>query len=223
MTIISKLVPSLRLSKTVCFFPGSISVSNFRLTRYYSTEKGSGLTKSEERADVSIDVRPLGEKIKETTKTVSYTGVILLGIGVTGIIFYYVFRELFSSNSANSIYSAALEKCKNDPRIEDALGAPIKGYGEETTRRRRTHVSHAVYEKDGAKHMRMRFYIKGIRNKAVVELDMKQNDYGNYMCRYLLVQLDDYSGKTFIIEDNRAELDHVKPDASGFPTLTLTQ
>lgn len=61
-----------------------------------------------------------------------------------------------------------------DPRVEDALGAPIKGYGEETTRRRRTHVSHAVYEKDGVKHMRMKFYIKGIRNKAVVELDMKQ-------------------------------------------------
>lgn len=58
--------------------------------------------------------------------------------------------------------------------MEDALGAPIKGFGEETSRRRRTHVSHAVYEKDGATHMRMRFYIKGIRNKAVVELDMKQ-------------------------------------------------
>lgn len=61
-----------------------------------------------------------------------------------------------------------------DPRVEDALGAPIKGYGEETTRRRRTHVSHAIYYKDGIKHMRMKFYIKGIRNKAVVELDMKQ-------------------------------------------------
>lgn len=61
-----------------------------------------------------------------------------------------------------------------DPRVEDALGPPIMGFGEETTRRRRTHVSHAVYEKDGVKHMRMRFYIKGIRNKGVVELDMKQ-------------------------------------------------
>lgn len=61
-----------------------------------------------------------------------------------------------------------------DPRIEDALGTPIKGYGEETTRRRRTHVSHAIYLRDGIKHMRMRFYIKGIRNKGVVELDMKQ-------------------------------------------------
>lgn len=61
-----------------------------------------------------------------------------------------------------------------DIRVLDALGAPIKGYGEETSRRRRTHVSHAVYEKDGIKHMRMRFYIKGIRNKGIVELDMKQ-------------------------------------------------
>lgn len=113
MTIISKLVPTLRLSKTVCIVQSSVLLPNFRFNRHYSTEKGSGLTKSEERADVSTDVRPLGEKVKEATKTVSYTGVILLGVGVTGIIFYYVFRELFSSNSANSIYSVALEKCKN--------------------------------------------------------------------------------------------------------------
>ncbi|KAL0849360.1 hypothetical protein ABMA28_013670 [Loxostege sticticalis] len=223
MTIISKILPTLRITKTIEFVPVLSQVANYRHSRCYSTDKDSSLAKSKERAEVSTDVRPIGEKIKETTKTVSYTGVILLGVGVTGVIFYYVFRELFSSNSANSIYSTALEKCKNDPRVEDALGAPIKGYGEETTRRRRTHVSHAVYEKDGVKHMRMKFYIKGIRNKAVVELDMKQNEYGNYMCRYLLVQLDDFSGKTFIIEDNRAELDSQNKFGGALPTLTLNQ
>ncbi|XP_059060369.1 mitochondrial import inner membrane translocase subunit Tim21 [Achroia grisella] len=224
MTTVSKLLPVFRSTKTNNLVATTENILKFRVLnrRSYSTEKNRGLTKATERADVSTDVRPLGEKIKETTKTASYTGVILLGVGVTGVIFYYVFRELFSSNSANSIYSVALEKCKNDPQVEDALGAPIKGYGEETTRRRRTHVSHAVYEKDGIKHMRMKFYIKGIRNKGVVELDMKQNDYGNYMCRYLLVQLDDFSGKTFIIEDNRADLDKTKPEI-GFPTLNLTQ
>lgn len=225
MTLISKFLPLLRNGSTTEKIPAILQTKFRTNTRYFSSEKESGLTKSkskESASHVSTDVRPLGEKIKETTKTVSYTGVILLGVGVTGVIFFYVFRELFSSNSPNSIYSEALEKCKQDPRVEDALGAPIKGYGEETTRRRRTHVSHAVYEKDGVKHMRMRFYIKGIRNKGVVELDMKQNDYGNYMCRYLLVQLDDHSGKTFIIEDNRAELDNTKPDIA-FPTLTLTQ
>lgn len=110
MTIISKLLPALRTSSIT---PAIIQTSKFSLNRCFSSQKESGLAKNQERADVSTDVRPLGEKIKETTKTVSYTGVILAGIGVTGVIFYYVFRELFSSNSANSIYSEALDKCKN--------------------------------------------------------------------------------------------------------------
>lgn len=50
-----------------------------------------------------------------------------------------------------------------------------------------------------------------------------QNDYGNYLCRYLLVQLDDFSGKTFIIEDNRAELDRSSSLGGPLPTLALTQ
>lgn len=223
MTIISKFCTILRASSKLERLPIVLQTWQPIYARNYSNLKESGLSKSEEKSDISTDVRPLGEKIKETTKTASYTGVILLGVGVTGVIFYYVFRELFSSNSANSIYSEALEKCKNDPRVEDALGPPIKGYGEETRRRRRTHVSHAVYLKDGVQHMRMRFYIKGIRNKGVVELDMKQNEYGNYLCRYLLVQLDDYSGKTFIIEDNRAELDKKGNEFGQLPTLQLTQ
>ncbi|XP_026325674.1 mitochondrial import inner membrane translocase subunit Tim21 [Hyposmocoma kahamanoa] len=228
MTIVSKFLPlSIQAKKSVCLLPSALQTVIYRHDRHYSSAKERGLSQtraSEDRSDISTDVRPLGEKVKEATKTASYTGVILVGLGVTGIIFYYVFRELFSSNSPNSIYSEALEKCKNDPRVVDALGSPIKGYGEETTRRRRTHVSHAVYEKDGITHMRMRFYIKGIRNKGIVELDMKKNDYGTYMCRYLLVQLDDYTGQTFIIEDNRAELDYTtKSDRGGhLPMLTLS-
>lgn len=115
MSIISKLLPTLRVRKTVEFVPlvPFALQSKFTNSRCYSTEKKHSLAKSQDRSDVSTDVRPLGEKIKETTKTVSYTGIILLGVGVTGVIFFYVFRELFSSNSANSIYSVALEKCKN--------------------------------------------------------------------------------------------------------------
>lgn len=114
MTLISKLLPAFRTTKPLEFVPVLTQVIKFGNNyRCYSTDKDTSLARSKERAEVSTDVRPLGEKIKETTKTVSYTGVILLGVGFTGIIFFYVFRELFSSNSANSIYSAALEKCKN--------------------------------------------------------------------------------------------------------------
>lgn len=66
-----------------------------------------------DRTDVSTDVRPLGERIKENTKTASYFGVIVFGIGVTGFIMFVVFRELFSSSSPNSVYSDALKECTN--------------------------------------------------------------------------------------------------------------
>lgn len=38
-------------------------------------------------------------------------GIILLGVGVTGVMFYAIFNELFSSNSPQAIYTIALEKC----------------------------------------------------------------------------------------------------------------
>lgn len=61
-----------------------------------------------------------------------------------------------------------------EPRIQDTLGAPIKGYGEETSRRRRTHVAHSVYERNGVRFMRMQFYVQGTRNKATVHLEMRE-------------------------------------------------
>jgi import inner membrane translocase subunit TIM21 len=78
--------------------------------------------------------------VKETAKTASYLGVILAGVGVTAVIFYQVFRELFSSKSPNSVYTTSLKKCCKDPRVIDSLGEPIKGFGEETRRGRRRHV-----------------------------------------------------------------------------------
>ena len=61
-----------------------------------------------------------------------------------------------------------------DPRIQDTLGQPIKAFGEETRRRRRTHVAHQLYEKDGKNLIRMQFHIQGIRNKATVHLEMRE-------------------------------------------------
>jgi len=78
--------------------------------------------------------------VRETTKTVGYSGIVLGGVGVTAVILYYVFNELFSKDSANSVYAAALERCIKEPRVADLLGEPIKGFGEETRRGRRTHV-----------------------------------------------------------------------------------
>lgn len=78
--------------------------------------------------------------VKENTKSAWYLSVIVAGVGVTAYIFWGIFRELFSGNSVNSIYSKAVDRCMNEPKVIDALGPPIKAYGEETRRGRRTHV-----------------------------------------------------------------------------------
>lgn len=53
------------------------------------------ITTSNDRTDVSTDVRPLGERIKENTKTASYFGVIVFGIGVTGYHVCCIQRVIF--------------------------------------------------------------------------------------------------------------------------------
>ena len=82
--------------------------------------------------------------VKENTKSAWYMTVILAGIGVTAVMFYAIFKELFSSNSPNSIYSKAVDRCTQDPKVIDAIGQPIKAYGEETRRGRRGHVRYTT-------------------------------------------------------------------------------
>ncbi|KAL1124053.1 hypothetical protein AAG570_001823 [Ranatra chinensis] len=179
-------------------------MSFYATGRYYSQETKSPkeLSTSVPESGVQMSVK---EAVKETTKTVSYLGVIVVGVGVTGVMFYAIFRELFSSKSPNSVYAKALDKCCADTRVKDALGEPIKGFGEETRRGRRRHVSHVLYEKDGVNHLRMHFYLKGSRKRGTVQLEMKEDSSGNYVYRYLFVQLDDYSGRIIVLEDNRLE------------------
>lgn len=138
----------------------------------FKSSKQSDLATSV-KSEVDTNVKPLGEKVKETTKTVSYLGIILLGVGVTGTLFYAVFNELFSSKSPNNVYSKAAKRCLSDPRIQDKLGVPITTYGEETRRGRRQHVSHVIYNgKDGRTHLRMKFHLKGSFHTGTAHLDM---------------------------------------------------
>lgn len=97
----------------------TISVSSHPCRQVAKDNNGNRntLTANRERADVSTDVRPLGERVKENAKTASYLGVILLGVTVTGGLIFAILRELWSSSSPNSVYSAALERCINVRRI----------------------------------------------------------------------------------------------------------
>ncbi|KAH8413484.1 hypothetical protein KR009_011763 [Drosophila setifemur] len=181
------------------------------------------LQKSQGPSQVSTDVRPIGEKIKENTKTASYTAIIVAGLGVTCVMFFAIFRELFSCESPNNIYAEALSRVVEDPRVQDAIGAPIKGFGETSRRGRRQHVAHSSYERNGKPHMRMQFYVQGLRNKATVQLESRRNASGKREYRYLFVQLDHYPHTTIVLEDNRAFDPAPEPTsaAASFGNLAL--
>ncbi|CAD6998255.1 unnamed protein product [Ceratitis capitata] len=107
------------------------------------------------------------------------------------------YSENFSSCSPNNIYSDALELVKEDT---DALGAPIKGYGEESRRGRRQRVAHSTFERNGVLHVRMQFYVQGIRNRGTVHLESRQASSGKMEYRYLFVQLDYYPTQLLLLK-----------------------
>ncbi|XP_062426051.1 mitochondrial import inner membrane translocase subunit Tim21 [Rhea pennata] len=146
------------------------------------------------------------QKVKEAGRDFTYFIVVLVGISVTGGLFYVIFKELFSSSSPSKIYGDALEKCRSHPEIIAVFGEPIKGYGETTRRGRRQLVSHVEYIKDGLKHMRLKFYIEGSEpgKRGTVHVEVKENpERGRLEVRYIFVDVETFPRRTIIIEDNR--------------------
>ncbi|XP_074940685.1 mitochondrial import inner membrane translocase subunit Tim21 [Phalacrocorax aristotelis] len=167
---------------------------------------GDGKQVSVQRARKEETLLSAAQKVKEAGRDFTYFIVVLVGIGVTGGLFYVIFKELFSSSSPSKIYGDALEKCRSHPEIIGVFGESIKGYGEATRRGRRQLVSHIEYIKDGLKHMRLKFYIEGSETgkRGTVHVEVKENpDRGRFEVRYIFVDVDTYPKRTIVIEDNR--------------------
>ncbi|KAJ8681016.1 hypothetical protein QAD02_016803 [Eretmocerus hayati] len=186
---------TVKSAKIKFYLPTCMSQANFA--------EQKSMTKTEQTDSPNQVQVGFAEVVKENTKSAWYLSVIIGGVGVTAVMFYAIFRELFSSKSPNSVYSKALDKCINDPKVVDTLGTPIKAFGEETRRGRRGHVSHALYEKNGVPHMRMKFYIKGSRKQGTVHLEVREDSNGNWMYRYLFVECQDLQQTVILLEDNR--------------------
>lgn len=177
--------------------------------------------KNDEQTAVSTSV---AETIKETTKTASYSLVVIAGIAIAVSVVYVLYSELFSSQSPQSIYSRAFKDVISDERVLNLFGDRIKGFGEPTSRGRRRHVSHVEYLKDDKKYLRMKFYIKGSRASGSVNLEMVEDDRGRYQYRYLFVISDGLDRRSIILEDNRNKYDNssIQIPGEGLQELVLT-
>ncbi|CAK9809094.1 Mitochondrial import inner membrane translocase subunit Tim21 [Anthophora plagiata] len=187
--------------KNVCVFSNVNMKSNFHSSMLYRTKKS--ITKAdtiEHEHKIQIG---FADVVKENTKSAGYLGVIIGGIGITALMFYVIFDELFSSKSPNNVYSKALDYLSKHPKVIDLLGEPIKAYGEESRRGRRSRISHITFERDGIRHMRMKFYVQGIKRRGTVNLEVQEDEAGKYVYRYLYVLVDDIMRTVIKIEDNR--------------------
>jgi len=117
--------------------------------------------------------------------------------------FYAIGRELFSGQSPSGIYSRAVKLCQKNEQVKDAVGEPMKAFGEMNRRGRRRFVSFAEYEQEGIKGMKVQFYLEGPLNKGTVHVDVKQDDRGKYQFDYVILELDSYPRQLVIVEDNR--------------------
>ncbi|XP_008072124.1 mitochondrial import inner membrane translocase subunit Tim21 [Carlito syrichta] len=188
---------------------------NIGVTRKTIWTQGPSSLKAKEDSSKQVSVHrsqsgetaiSTSQKVKEAGRDFTYLIVVLIGIGVTGGLFYTIFKELFSSFSPNKIYGKALEKCRSHPEVVSVFGEPVKGYGEVTRRGRRQHVSFIEYVKDGLKYLRVKFYIEGSEpgKQGTVHVEVKENP-GSGECdfQYIFVEVESYPRRTIVVEDNR--------------------
>ncbi|XP_033125240.1 mitochondrial import inner membrane translocase subunit Tim21-like [Anneissia japonica] len=142
----------------------------------------------------------LGQKVAQASKDVTYIAVVVVGAVLLVAMFYTVGQELMDSKSPNSVFTRSLKLCKKNYEVMEAIGEPIKGYGEMDRRGRRKHVSHVIYTKNGSQYMRMKFYIEGSKRKGTVHLQVEQVSNGNLEYNYMYIDLDGYPQQRIIIE-----------------------
>uniref|UniRef100_A0A8C9UTQ7 Mitochondrial import inner membrane translocase subunit Tim21 n=1 Tax=Spermophilus dauricus TaxID=99837 RepID=A0A8C9UTQ7_SPEDA len=135
------------------------------------------------RAETAVST---SQKVKEAGRDFTYLVIVVIGIGITGGLFYTIFRELFSSSSPSKVYGKALEKCRSHPEVVSVFGEPVRGYGEMTRRGRRQHVRCHGRERRGAPGW---------------------PEGGDYEFQYVFVEVDSYPRRTIVIEDNRGRED----------------
>ncbi|KAK6014229.1 TIM21 protein, partial [Ostertagia ostertagi] len=85
-------------------------------------------------------INPNLQVAEKASNTFLYTAV-AAAIGMLGVFVYLLAGEFFAEDSPQKIYSSALSLVREDGRCHDLFGPTIAGFGEETSRGRRRHVS----------------------------------------------------------------------------------
>ncbi|KAI4213581.1 MAG: hypothetical protein LQ351_003805 [Letrouitia transgressa] len=127
--------------------------------------------------DGRIEWRELSvtEKAARTAQQTLNFGVILTGLIMTGGCAYFLYKEVFASDSKTSHFNQAVDRIRADPRANEVLGSghKIKAFGEPTFNkwaRARPIASTTAKDSDGTTHCLMHFNVEGSSRRGVVQL-----------------------------------------------------
>jgi mitochondrial import inner membrane translocase subunit TIM21 len=91
-------------------------------------------------------------------------GFILVGVGLTGVVGYFLFTDVFSPESKTTYFNRAVDRIRKDHRCLELLGEgkKIRAHGEETHNRwarSRPIASTERTDPQGNHHLLMHFYV----------------------------------------------------------------
>ncbi|KAJ3415297.1 Mitochondrial import inner membrane translocase subunit Tim21, partial [Chytridiales sp. JEL 0842] len=161
-----------------------------------------------------------GEKVVEGGKNAGYLTFIVGVLGVIGFSLTFLGGDVVEDWRVNKIYEAAFSHVKENELIQQLVGTPMQGFGDQGPRGKGTKVSrHIIQDRTGAQKSLMRFYVKGPKEKGTVNVTQVRNAEGDWEFLTIFVDVPARGGpgsKKVTVLDNR-----IKPERPKRKGLVL--
>lgn len=142
--------------------------------------------------------------VVEAAKTGGYSMVILAGVGLAAVFGYAVVSELVFSSGPTSVMNESFKLVKQNERVCEILGAPLKAYGEKVGRRG-TVLTHQEYKVGDETFLRVKFYVEGENGRGTALAEMRKGSFFGHDFRFLVVEAQGLNlrPQQIIVVDNR--------------------
>ncbi|KAG8166444.1 hypothetical protein KVR01_002133 [Diaporthe batatas] len=142
-----------------------------------TTSKRRSVTPFNDNGHVPWTQLSAAEKAGRAAQQSFNFGFILVGVGLTGVVGYFLFTDVFSPESKTTYFNRAVDRIRKDHRCLELLGdgKKIRAHGEETNNRwarSRPIASTERTDSMGAHHLLMHFYLEGPLNKGSAHIHL---------------------------------------------------
>lgn len=178
--------------------------------RAFASQTSKGKDSSKREREISTVEDPfdaptynIPQKPVTFTEGVSYSLVILAGLGIAAAAAYGVFSELIFSPKEYKVFGIALKRVQNDSQVSVRIGSPVTGYGQDSRNRAaRQRIPHRIWtDEDGVEHVEVNFFVRGPHGYGKVFTEMfKDKEENKWKFTYMIVEIDSPSKAQLMLE-----------------------